>query len=405
MEKSLLSRTMDGMQKNRERLDKGEINCIPYPFARSQKMFPGMERAEYIDILAATKVGKSQFLCNLLFEALMELYWGKSIFDINIIYFALEETPERIMQRFMSWLLYRESNGKIRVSPLELRSTMKKCPQEAMDFLEQAYIQDILEFFEAHITFPPRSESNPTGIYNYCRDWAEARGKRVEKEYEEMPGIIKKSFDHYEPDDPNAFNIIVIDTINLVEGERDMREHEKLRKISEYCCKYLRNDYFFTILAIQQLNFESYSLEASKQKRFEPNLGSAGNSKEVLRDFDTAIALYKPYEYEPDTQYCGYDIRKLNKRGIFAKYMFNRNGESGGVTPLFFDGAVSHFWELPRPKDTGAITAVYNYCDQMLLPHTSEELANLNPFLKKEEPKKEKKETITFLNLLFNHKK
>lgn len=397
---TLLDRTLKGMQQNLERLDKGELNCIPYPFKRSRRDFPGIERAEYIGIMANTKVGKSQFTCNLLFSALMELYWGKSMFDINIIYFALEETPERIMQRFMSWLLYEEKSGKIRVSPRDLRSTLNKCPQKAMDALEDEHIYDVLDFFQKHIIFPPRSENNPTGIYNWCRRWAEERGKRVEKEYEEAPGIVKKSFDHYEPNNPNEFNIIVIDTINLVEPERGMNEKESMKKLSEYCAKYLRNDYFFTVLTIQQQNFNSYSLDAAKQKRYEPSLGDGGGSKEIQRDMDAIIALYKPFDFDPDTPYCGYDIRKLGKRGVFAKYLFNRNGEGGGITPLFFDGATSHFWELPRPKDTGAITAVYNYAEQMLLPHTDEELANLNPFLKKE-PKEEKKETITFLNLIF----
>ena len=406
MQKTLLDRTMEGMHRSLERLSNGELNCIPYPFARARKDFPGMERAEYIGIMANTKVGKSQFTCNLLFSALMELYWGKAMFDINIIYFALEETPERIMQRFMSWLLYEDSDGKIRVSPRELRSTLHPCPQKAMDALEQEDIQDILDFFQQHIIFPPRSENNPTGIYNWCRAWAEARGKRVEKEYEEVPGIVKKSFDHYEPDNPNEFNIIVIDTINLVEPERGMDDKAVMRKLSEYCAKYLRNDYYFTILTIQQQNFSSYSLDAAKQKRFEPTLGDAGNSKEIQRDMDAIIALYKPYDFDKECPYCGYDISKLGKRGVFAKYLFNRNGEGGGITPLFFDGATSHFWELPRPKDTGAITAVYNYCEQMLLPHTDEELAQLNPFLKKKEPKEEKKDTITFLNLIpfFKHK-
>jgi hypothetical protein len=69
-----------------------------------------------------------------------------------------------------------------------------------------------------------------------------------------------------------------------------------------------------------------------------------------------------------------------------------------------FDGAVTQFWELPKAKDTGSMQAVYNYCEQLMLPHTSEELANLNPFMNKHQQQQPAKtnNVITFLNLIFN---
>ena len=39
----------------------------------------------------------------------------------------------------------------------------------------------------------------------------------------------------------------------------------------------------------------------------------------------------------------------------------NRDGEMGGLCPLFFDGAVCQFNELPRPDDGEGIKKVYEY--------------------------------------------
>lgn len=404
---TLIDRTIESMHRNIERLEEGGINCVAYPFPRSRKHFPGIERATYYSVLAQTKVGKSQFVSDVfIFEPLMELYYGKYDFEYNVIYWALEETRERIVQRFMSWLLYRESGGKVKVSPTQLRSTLTPCPQEAMDMLADEHIREILDFFDRHVTFPDETP-NPTGIYNWCREWAESRGTRYDREIEieDEFGMkkTKKVFDYYVPDNPDAFNIVIIDPVNRIDSERGMDERTALKKISEYCAKYLRNDYFFTPVVVQQANFQSYSLDAAKVKRFEPSVGDGGGSKEISQDFDSQIALYCPANYDVDS-YLGYDINKLRKKGLFARCTINRNGEAGGITPLFFDGAVTHFWELPLPKSAGEITAVYNYCDQLDLPHTSEELANLNPFIKKHMPQQpaQKQQIIQgFINLIF----
>ena len=183
-----------------------------------------------------------------------------------------------------------------------------------------------------------------------------------------------------------------------------MDEREKIKKTSEYCAKDLRNKYGFTTVMIHQQNFDSFSRDAAKLNKFEPTLGDGGGSKEILRDVDVCLALYAPHNFDVES-YGGYDIKRLYKRGLFVKCLCNRNGESGGIIPLFFDGSVAHFWELPTPKDAGNIQAVYNYAEQMRLPHTNEELAALNPFIrKKKEQKEEKKENgvISFINLIFN---
>lgn len=37
----------------------------------------------------------------------------------------------------------------------------------------------------------------------------------------------------------------------------------------------------------------------------------------------------------------------------------------GGLCPLFFDGAVCHFTELPHPKMTAELAKVYSYAESI----------------------------------------
>jgi hypothetical protein len=63
--------------------------------------------------------GKSQFTSyTFIYKPLMFCYFTKSDINLKILYFPLEETPERIMQRFISWLLFDFSKGKIRIRKL-----------------------------------------------------------------------------------------------------------------------------------------------------------------------------------------------------------------------------------------------------------------------------------------------
>jgi len=402
----IIERTLDAMQDNIDRLQNGGINCVAYPYERSRSQFPGMLRRWYLGIMAGTKVGKSQFTYNtFVFEPLMRLYYGNENFELNYIIFALEETYDRVIQRFMSWLLYRESRGKINVSPTELRSTLKPCPKEAMDMIKDDHIQDILAFFRKHVTFPDESP-NPTGIYNYCKSWAEERGTVHNTKYESTDEfgekILKEQFSHYTPNDPDAFNVVIIDPVNRLDRERGMDERETMKKLSEYCTKYLRNRYGFTCIIVQQQSFSAFSTDAAKIRKFEPTVGDGGGSKEISQDLDAQLALYCPDNFDVDN-YSGYDIKKLRKRALFVRCTINRDGEGGGITPLFFDGRTSQFWELPRPTESGKMLSVYNYAEQLRLPHTMEELAALNPFLKKEQPKP-KNDKVSLFNLLFHPK-
>lgn len=62
------------------------------------------------------------------------------------------------------------------------------------------------------------------------------------------------------------------------------------------------------------------------------------------------LACSQPYRFALK-EYEGYDISKFKDNIRFLEMIVNRDGEMGGLCPLFFDGAVCQFNELPRPND------------------------------------------------------
>lgn len=361
---SLRERVVANLEERRQRILDGQLNCIPSTFKRFSEDFIGIEQSCYYTITSFTKGGKSQFTSyTFIYKPLMFCYFTKADVDLKILYFPLEETPERIMQRFISWLLFDFSKGKIRVSPRELRSTTSPISEEILEVINSDEFQDMLEYFESHIIFPEEA-ANPTGIYKYCKNYAEEHGTVYTKigKYKDEFGVVQERqvFDRYEQDNPNEYRLIIIDTINLIDTERGMTLKQSMDKLSEYCAKYLRNRYNYSPIIIQQQSFDQEGNEAFKMGRVRPSVAGLGDSKYTSRDSNVVLGLFSPFRFALK-EYEGYDISKFKDNIRFLEMIVNRDGEMGGLCPLFFDGAVCQFEELPRPDSKGEIAKVYDY--------------------------------------------
>lgn len=365
---TLRERVFSNLKERRQRILDGKLNCIPSPFTRFSEDFIGIEQSCYYTITSFTKGGKSQFTSyTFIYKPLLFCYFANSDIKLKVLYFPLEETPERIMQRFISWLLFDFSRGRIRVSPRDLRSTKSAVSQEVLDIIESDEIQDILKYFEEHIIFPEES-GNPTGIYKYCVKYAKEHGTVYTKpgEFKDELGKVyeKPVFDRYEQDNPNEYRLIIIDTINLIDTEKGMTLKQSMDKLSEYCAKYLRNRYHYSPVIIQQQAFESEGNEAFKLGRVRPSVAGLGDSKYTSRDSNVVLGLFSPFRFAL-RDYEGYDITKFKDNIRFLEMIVNRDGEMGGLCPLFFDGAVCDFKELPLPNDKTELDKIYRYLESL----------------------------------------
>ncbi len=353
---------IDNLEERRKNLMKGGVNCIPLPFERFRSEVPGIEQGQYLVVTAAQKSGKTQIANYIfLFNALDYAFEHPDRCSVHIIYFALEESVQKIIERYMSHLLFKLDGH--RFAPADLRSTSVDypVPPEIIGLLKSEKYQERLRFFEKCVQFETE-DTNPTGILRVCERYAKSVGEYKSHKMESKGNTFKEVevFDSYTPYDKNHYKIVVIDHVGLVDKEQGFRTKDAVDKMSEYCVKYLRNRYGFTCVVIQQQASESEGLEAIKQKRMLPTAATLSDSKYTARDADLVIGLFDPSKFGLNS-WLGYDISNgLKNYGRFLYVIANRNGEMGGVCPLFFDGAVCNFEELPRPDDVTEMRKVYD---------------------------------------------
>ena len=356
---------IENLIERRNNVLNGGVNCIPWPFVRFRSEVPGTESGRYVVITANQKVCKTQ-LANYLFvfNTLDYAFNNPDKCSVHIIYFPLEETVQKIIERYMCYLLY--TLDGIRISPTDLRSTSTDylIPDEILEKLQSEPYQERLRFFEECVQFETE-DTNPTGILRVCEAYAKSVGTYKSHKIESKGNSFKEVevFDSYMDNNPNHYKIVIIDHIGLVDREQGFRTKDAVDKMSEYCVKYLRNRYNYTCVVIQQQASETEGLEAIKQKKMLPSAAGLSDSKYTSRDADLVLGLFDPSKFGLPT-WLGYKIQDADGTGLknYARFLYviaNRNGEMGGVCPLFFDGAVCNFEELPKPDDINNLASYY----------------------------------------------
>lgn len=363
---SLKDRVLGNLKRRKEKLLNGGINSIPSPFLRFSDDFIGVEQGKYYVVTSTTKGAKTQFASFVfVFQTLLYAYHHPEQLRIKILYYPLEETPDDILTRFMSFLLYNLSGGKIRIAPVDLLSTKNDKPVDdsILELLNTGEYAKIIDFFEEHIIFS--TSTNPSGVFIECKQFAEEHGtvyKKKQKVKDEFTGETKEIdvFDHYEQDDPDEYRIIFYDHVSLTSTEKGVPLlKQSIDKLSENLVK-LRNRYRFIPVVIQQQAFAGESLDAFKENKLRPTIANLADSKYPSRDANVVLGLFSPFKYElPEYQH--YDITKLKDNVRFLEVLVNRGGSPGGLVALYFDGAVNYFNELPRPEEKEALKQIYDF--------------------------------------------
>jgi hypothetical protein len=273
---------------------------------------------------------------------------------------------EKMLSAFANILFVKEN---IRVSPSDLKSPN----------IDNILSEDVLNTIKKYEPYFKKLEEvvefiddvrNPYGIYKTLENYAEANGTTHYREIDNNGEKISV-FDHYEPNDPDEYVIIIIDHISLITPEKDkdtgisMSLHQSIGKLSSNYLVKLRNRFNYVPVVIQQQAQAQESLENKKYNKLKPTLDGLGDNKMTQRDANVVLGLFSPYRHEiPD--YFGYDITFFKDNIRFLEILANREGLSNSTCPLYFDGAVNYFSELPLPTDIKGITQVREYIKQKI---------------------------------------
>lgn len=357
---TLKERLYNYIEERRNKVLKGEVNCVPNPFHRFSHKFPGIEQGKMYLFSGASKASKTQIMnFMMVYNTVLYAYNNPDIIIPRIFYYPLEETKDNITLRFMCYLLYILYN--VRISPVELTSTYSGHPVDprVISLLKSKEISEILDFYEEHVTF--ETSRNPTGIWKDICAYAKNNGRIHTKTYEtkDIDGtpITKQAFDYYEPYRANEYVMFIVDHVSLLDTERGFTLKQSIDKLCEYFVM-ARNQYNYIPVVVQQQNIESIGLEAFKANKIRPTLAGLADSKDTGKATDVMFGITNPFNYEIP-EYLGYNIKTLKGNFRCLEIVLNRSGESNSICPLYFDGAMNFYKELPRPSDTTGINAVY----------------------------------------------
>lgn len=118
---------------------------------------------------------------------------------------------------------------------------------------------------------------------------------------------------------------------------------------TDYCVGQITKHMKFACINVQQLSMSSDDVTHFKAGKLEPSIDKAGKNKEILQDCHLILSLFAADRYEL-SKHDGYDITKLRDTYRSKKVLKFRFGKSNIKIPLYFQGAIGKFTELPPVK-------------------------------------------------------
>ena len=276
---------------------------------------------------------------------------------------------EKMLAAFSNILYVKEG---IRIAPKDLKSTKsdRVLSEEVLNIIKEyeyyfKKIEEVVEFID--------DIRNPTGIYRFMQDYAKNNGTQHKKEVEFVDNktgevTVKQIDDYYEPNDPEEYVMMIIDHISLIDTEKEngkqLSLHQSIIKLSSNYLVRLRNKYQYIPVVIQQQAASQESLENSRANKLKPTMDGLGDCKLTSRDANVILGLFSPFRHEMQT-YFEYDITYFKDNIRFLELLGGREGGGGTICPLFFDGAVNYFKELPLPSESTQMKGVINFINSL----------------------------------------
>ena len=332
----LKKRIEDGLNGKFKGLDNGFHRLNDYLF--------GIQRSVYTLLGGQSGTFKTTLADYMLLNALEDA--DKQGIEFNVFYYSYEIDFLSKMSNWLSVIIYKKYD--ITIPPEVIKgfgnNRLTKEQQELVNS-EIPYIESLFE----RINFRFKA-TNPTGIYNEMWKFFSSKGKFEYDTYIDKEGIGKQKIKKYIPDNPDAYNIIIIDHILLLLKERGFTDKEVLDKMSEYMVE-LRNMFGCSCIFISQFNDGLSNVDRAKFKGIDlsPQMTDFKSTRNPYADADVVIGTMCPYKLDMTT--ClGYKIDKLKSNMIMLKVIKNRLSKDNFGIGLYVNPKAGSFSELPVPE-------------------------------------------------------
>lgn len=370
--------------QNKQNHDEGYFNCIPFMgLNRLEKFLPGIEQETYYLLTASSGVGKSK-LARYLFIHNPYLFVKENPdtdIKLDVLYFSLEESKRKIILSEISKYLFSKYNLVVSVKQLQSRGRYNTIGSDVLEKIQEAeaYVNEYLSCVQIIDNI-----RNPTGIYKYVRDYALKIGTYYDKNDvpltpQEIENVRKgvgedyKKIAYYKKHDPKHYVIILTDHISLLESESSgdgmLTQWQTIQRFSSNYCLHIRDKFGFTVVNVQQQAADKERVETNYkgdtiEQKLEPSLDGLGDNKTTQRDANVVLGLFAPDRYKI-AQHDGYDISFFRDRYRSMSILKDRDGTANKKIPLFFNGAVDFFKELPKKDDLEGMRRVQEYINQL----------------------------------------
>lgn len=336
---STFQRVLEQIELNRAKED----NCLPFDrqFPRLSEYVKGIQRKRYYLIAGASGSGKSHFADEVfVFNPIDYILSKKNDLKLKILYYSFELDKETKMLQWMVKRLYKVYGIRVDTDIVNSVGKNRLNDDLLMAIREtQSYFDRISEFISIQDTI-----KTPEQILSEVHKYAAENGTIVSKP--------DGTFDHYKPNHPDEYVIIIVDHYSLLRVANGSNIKAAIEKLSQGFVE-IRNRYGYIPAPIQQLSAEKENVEHFKLSKLEPAKDGLAESKLTYNDCDMALGLFNPYKHEIKT-YRGYNIDLLGDHYRNLNVFKNRFGVPHLNTGVYFDGSNGFFKELPSAKEMGS---------------------------------------------------
>lgn len=325
----------------------GHNKGIPTAFKSMDEYTTGIQQGDYILIAGEQGTGKTKLVRDQFIYNPYNYYLNQkqtnpaSTFDIKFIDFSLEMSIEDNMADFVCKKIYDDTNIKITRKQLYSIGGHKLTPKQYELYTSDLYKQYINQFND-HIVIHDQ-DLTPTHYHNILLRYALQNGM-----FDHPKEKLISRMGRYTPHNPDLYSIIILDTINLAETEKNQTIKQSIDRISRISV-WFRKICNFTPVIVQQFSADLSSTDRGRFGIKTPIMRDLEDSRRPGKDCSIALGLFDPVAHDMKV-ILGYDVKQLKGWIRTLHLMKNRNGESNVKIALQFKGGVGKFQELPHAK-------------------------------------------------------
>lgn len=273
--------------------------------------------------------------------------------DVKVIYNTLELSVEEIWMNIFCHLLHQKT-GKVYSIPF-LKNKDQKNPLTPEILLNLEKIKPELDLLSNHLVILDHLRT-PLAYYEFLKKFLMSRGDMV------FDTINEGSY--YKKKNPNELVVVITDTINAFEKDKDLDKYGSLKRWSANFCKQnLKMVFKCCVVNIQQMDKEATRITYNfKNERNEdkavPRLEYLSECKTTPDDATCVLSIYNPSRYEV-AQYAGYDVLPLGNHFRYLNVLKNSHGDENVGVALYVDNLHLTAQEIPPVDNQELVQRFY----------------------------------------------